>query len=81
MNWDGASADTLTVVSALDDAGMFLAAAGRYGMLSIFCGRGRRAMRACRWAGVDGGAAVDWSLIASLLEEIRAGCAARNERS
>ena len=80
MNWDGASADTLTVVSALDDAGMFLAAASRYGMLDAWCSRGRRAMRACRWAGVDGGDGVDWSLIASLLEEIRASCASRNGR-
>ena len=79
MNWDGASADTLALVSALDDGGVFFPAAARYGML--FGLRGRRAMRACRWAGVDGGAAVDWALIASLLEEIRASCASRHERS
>lgn len=73
INWAGANADTLGVVGALDDAGLLHLACFRYEATSSFFSCAYRARRACEWVGVDGGAAVDWVCIATLLEELISG--------
>lgn len=73
MNWDGANADTLSVVGALDDAGLLHLASFRYKTSSSFFSRAYCARRACEWVGVDGGAAVDWNCIALFLSELWGG--------
>ena len=70
MNWNGASADTLSVVIALDEGRLLYAARARYMMMSSFSSRAHRARRACEWVGVDGGEGVDWSMVASLFDEM-----------